>query len=355
MMPFRIVPTADAGLERELVARIDAKTKPRGALGRLETLALQLGLIRHTLRPAINAPRLFVFAADHGVSAEGVSAYPQQVTAQMVMNYLTGGAAVNVFARTNGFALAVIDAGVNHEFAPHPDLIDRKIARGTRNLATVPAMTIAQAEAAIAAGAALAREAAAGGSSLIAFGEMGIGNTTAASALMARFTGLPLAQCVGRGTGIDDAGLARKSAVIERALALHANARTPIEALAALGGFEIAMMMGAMLAAAEARMVILIDGFIVGAALLAAQALYPRVLDYCVFAHASDENGHAALLAHFGAVPLLSLGLRLGEGSGAALALPLVRAAAGFLCDMASFSDAGVSTAHAPAAPGLPA
>ena len=343
MIKFNIAAIADPTLRQQLAERIDAKTKPQGSLGQLESVALQLGLIQRSSSPRIVAPHLFVFAADHGVAAEGVSAYAQEVTWQMVMNYLARGAAVNVFANAAGLTLKVVDAGVNHAFDPHPDLLVRKIAAGTRNLAREAAMSMAQAEEAIATGATLMRELAGKGSNLIAFGEMGIGNTTAASALMARLTGLPLDACVGRGTGLDDSGLARKRAVIEAALALHADARTPLAALAALGGFEIAMICGAMLAAAEARMAILVDGFIVGSALLVARALAPHVLDYCIFAHASNEDGHAAMLRHFNAKPLLDLGLRLGEGTGAALAYPLVHAAAAFLESMASFSEAGVA------------
>lgn len=340
---IEIAAIADAGLQQQLSARIDAKTKPPGSLGQLENIAIQLGLIQGSSTPRIVAPHLLVFAADHGVTEEGVSAYPQEVTWQMVMNYLARGAAVNVFASTAGLALKVVDAGVKHAFEAHPDLVDRKIAYGTRNLAREAAMSMVQAEEAIAAGAALARELAATGTNVIAFGEMGIGNTSAASALMTRLTGLPLGSCIGRGTGLDDSGLARKREVIESALALHAGARAPLDALAALGGFEIAMICGAMLAAAEARMVIMVDGFIVGSALLVAQALAPNVLDYCIFAHASSEQGHAAMLRHFNARPLLDLGLRLGEGTGAALAFPLVKAAAAFLESMASFSQAGVA------------
>ncbi len=343
MSGFKIRPIDDPALAARLREKIDRKTKPPGSLGRLEDLALQLGLIQGSDTPRIAAPHLLVAAGDHGVTAEGISAYPSEVTWQMVMNYLAQGAAVNVFARRNGMALTVVDAGVNHAFAPHPALIDRKVAMGTRNFAREAAMSGAQCAQAMRAGAELARGIATGGSTLIAFGEMGIGNSTAAGALMARLTGLAPADCTGRGAGVDDAGLARKRAVIEGALELHAHARAPHAALAAFGGFEIALLAGAMLAAAEARMTLLIDGFIVTSALLAAHAMQPRVLDYCVFAHRSDEHGHAAMLDHLGARPLLALGLRLGEGSGAALALPLLHAAADFLAQMASFTSAGVS------------
>lgn len=343
MLELRIPPAGNAELAGALKHKIDRKTKPVGALGMLETLALRIGMMQGTESPRIHAPHLLVFAGDHGVAEEGVSAYPADVTWQMVMNYLAGGAAVNVFARANGLAVDVVDAGVNHTFAPHAHLLDRKVAMGTKNFAKEPAMTVAQCEQALDAGRRAALTLRLHGCNLLALGEMGIANTTAAAALMARFTGMAAEACIGRGTGLDDAGLARKREVIRQALVLHHNAATPVEALAALGGFEIAMMTGAMMAAAHERVIILVDGFIAGAALLAAQALNPRVVDYCVFAHQSEETGHAAMLQHFHAEPLLKLKMRLGEGSGAALALPLVRAACDFLNDMASFESAGVA------------
>ncbi len=343
MSGTEIVRIADPQLAAQLAARIDGKTKPLGALGGLETLAARIGLILRAEAPVLTAPHLLVFAADHGVAAEGVSLYPQDVTWQMVMNYLGGGAAANVFSANAGLTLRVVDAGVNHRFDPHPALIDRKLGHGTRNLARECAMSREEAVRALALGEALVNDLAQAGTNVVAFGEMGIANTTAASALMARLTGLPVDQCVGRGTGLGDAALVRKRAVVQGALALHSGALAPLDVLAALGGFEIAMMAGAFLGAARSRMVILVDGFIAGAALLVAEALDPAVPDYCVFAHLSGENGHGAMLRHFGATPLLSLDLRLGEGTGAALAYPLVRAAAAFLADMASFTSAGVS------------
>jgi nicotinate-nucleotide--dimethylbenzimidazole phosphoribosyltransferase len=345
MIDFALARTADPQLALTIAQRIDGKTKPQGALGRMETLAAQIGLILRTPEPLLVAPHLLVFAADHGVTAAGVSLYPQDVTWQMVMNYIDGGAAANVFAANAGMQLRVVDAGVNHRFATHRLLIDRKVGPGTRNLAREAAMSRTEAELALAHGAALTRELASAGTNVIGFGEMGIGNTTAASALMARLTGLPVDRCAGRGTGLDDAALAHKRSVIMQALALHADAKSPLDVLAALGGYEIAMIAGAFIGAAQARMVIIVDGFIVGAALLVAHAFNPAVLDYCVFAHQSDEHGHAAMLRHLGAAPLLCLGMRLGEGTGAALAYPLVRAAALFLTEMASFESAGVARA----------
>jgi nicotinate-nucleotide--dimethylbenzimidazole phosphoribosyltransferase len=331
---------ADAALASRLSAAIDAKTKPPGSLGMLEDLALQLGLVLRTVQPRIEKPALLVFAADHGIVAENVSPYPQSVTAQMVANFLAGGAAINVFARQNGCALQVVDAGVNHDFGDLPGLTHRKVAPGTRNFAREPAMSPAECEAALAHGYALADDLQ---GNLLAFGEMGIGNTTSAAALMHKLTGLPLADCVGAGTGLDADGVRRKQAVIEAAVALHRDVAAPLDVLATFGGLEIAMMAGAMLRAAERRMVLLIDGFIVTSAVLVAARLQPAVLDYCVFAHCSGEHGHRQLLQQLGGRPLLQLGMRLGEGTGAALALPLVQAAAGFLCEMATFESASVS------------
>ena len=344
---YLIAPIANPELATRLQQKIDGKTKPLGALGALESVALQLGLIGQTESPRINHPHLIVCAGDHGVTAEGVSAYPQEVTWQMVMNYLAGGAAVNLFAQASRFQLLVVDAGVNHAFANHPGLIDRKIGMGTANMAREAAMTRPQCEQALSSGTLLVNDLHSKGCTLVGFGEMGIGNTTSASTLMARWSALPLDVCVGRGAGLNDAGLAHKRQVVARILARHQELTDPVDVLAAMGGFEIAMIVGGMLAAAQARMAILIDGFIVSAALLAAQAIHPHVTDYCVFSHTSNERGHAALLNHLSARPLLALNLRLGEGTGAALALPLVEAAANFLNQMASFESAGVATQSA--------
>ena len=336
-----ITPTADAALSQALLDAIDNKTKPLGSLGRLEALAAQLGLIQRATTVRIVDPAILVFAGDHGVVAEGVSAYPQDVTWQMVENFLAEGAAINVFARQNGCALHVVDAGVNHDFGPRPGLLDRKVAKGTRNFATEPAMSRQQLEAALEHGMALVRDLP---GTVLGFGEMGIGNTTAAAAIMHKLTGLPLPHCVGAGTGLSIDGIQRKQQVIAAAVEQHAGASDPLDVLTTFGGFEIAMMTGAMLKAAELRKVLLIDGFIVTSALLVATRLQPAILDYCVFAHASSENGHRLMLDALGAEPLLQLGLRLGEGTGSALALPLLHAAANFLNEMATFASAQVST-----------
>ncbi len=344
MQTFHIEPTHDALLQTALVSQINQKTKPLGALGRLETLALQLGLVQQTERPVLQQPTMLVFAGDHGIVEEGVSPYPQAVTAQMVLNFLNGGAAINVFARQHGFDLHVVDSGVNAVFQPHPLLIDAKIGMGTENFRHHPAMTADQCTQAITRGAQIAHNAIARGCNVMALGEMGIGNTSSASCLMSVLCDLPMHQCVGRGTGLSDKGLQHKLSVLTSALQMHhVAADEPLQALAAFGGFEIAMMVGALLAAAEARTTLLIDGFIATSALLVAAKLYPQVIDYCVFAHCSDESGHSMMLSHLKAQPLLHLSLRLGEGTGAVLAYPLLQSAVAFLNEMASFESAGVS------------
>ena len=342
-LPFSlpaITPIADAALQARLQHKIDHKTKPLGALGRLEGLALQLGLIQRSEAVALTQPQMVVFAADHGVAAEGVSAFPQAVTVQMVANMLSGGAAINVFARQHGFALQVVDAGVAADLPAHPQLLQRKVAFGTRNLCVEPAMTQDQTHTALHAGMQVVLDLP---GNVVAFGEMGIGNTSAAALLLARLAGVPLVDATGRGTGLSDEQLTHKQRVLAQALARNPAATAPLEALADVGGFEIAMMVGAMLQAASEHRVVLVDGFIAGAAALVAHALVPAVKDYLVFCHRSAERGHDLLLAHLDAQPLLALDLRLGEGSGALLAWPLVQSAAGFLNEMASFETAGVS------------
>ncbi len=342
-----IVPL-DAALAPALQQKIDQKTKPLGALGQLERLALQIGLIQQTTTPILRQPAMLVFAGDHGAAKAGVSAFPQEVTWQMVENFLAGGAAINVFARQNGIALQVIDAGVAHEFGARPGLVDAKVAPGTASYLDRPAMTAVQRDLALNRGVELVRELAAKGCNVVCFGEMGIGNTASASLITHCLTKVALDECVGRGTGLDDAGLARKRELLGRAVARWQAAggeTSPLGVLAEFGGFEIAMMTGAMLAAAEARMLVLVDGFIVGAAALVAAKLAPAFTEYCIFCHRSAEPGHRAQLGAMRVQPLLDLGLRLGEGTGAALAYPLVQAAVNFLNEMASFASAGVAEA----------
>ena len=379
----------DHTLAPALQQKIDRKTKPHGALGRLEALALQLGLIQNTLSPRLANPHVLVCAGDHGAAKAGISAYPQDVTWQMVENFLGGGAAINVLARQAGMALVVADAGVAHDFGPRPGLIDAKVAAGTASYLDGAAMSQEQCRQAMEHGAKVVKGLAEGGCNLLGFGEMGIGNTASASLLTHCLTGLPLADVVGRGTGLDDAGVARKREMLQGALdhwperphfshlpregeagrgrdlfpeGAGAPGSAPREGedgrakagenaeriLARFGGFEIAMLAGAMLAAAERRMTLLIDGFIVTSALLVAVKIAPAILDYCVFSHCSEESGHRLQLRHLGVQPLLDLGLRLGEGTGAALACPLLAAACAFLEEMASFDSAGVSEKAAP-------
>ena len=340
------ITSPDQGMAAALQHKIDQKTKPLGALGQLEKTANKIGLIQQSLTPEFMQPYMLVFAGDHGAAKAGVSAFPQDVTWQMVENFLSGGAAINVFARQNEMHLAIIDAGVAHDFGKRAGLINAKVARGTANYLEQPAMTAEQCAQAIERGAEISRNLASNGCNIVGFGEMGIGNTAAASLITHCLTGAALADCVGRGTGLDDAGLARKQALLETALNRYRDAggnNEPLAVLAEFGGFEIAMMVGAMLGAAEAKMTLLIDGFIVSAAVLTATKLFPALLDYCVFCHRSAEPGHQAQLQAMQAEPLLDLGLRLGEGTGAALAYPLVCAALGFLNEMASFESAGVS------------
>ena len=332
-------------LRGRLQHRLDQKTKPLGALGHIEALALQIGLILRTEQPVLVQPQMVVFAGDHGLAARGVSAYPSDVTWQMVENFLAGGAAISVLARQHGLALTVVDAGVRHDFAPRAGLLNRKIAPGTADALDGPAMSEAQCAQAVQAGREVVRELP--GNALL-LGEMGIGNTSSAALLLARLTGEPIERCVGRGTGLDDSGLARKLSVLAAVLEAHRGVEAPLPALAAFGGFEIAMLVGAVLQAVEDHRVVVVDGFITGAAVLVAQRLAEidggSIVEGCVFAHRSDEAGHALMLRALGVKPLLDLGLRLGEGSGAALAWPLIESAARLLCEMASFESAGVAT-----------
>ena len=330
----------DTGLSAALLRALDNKTKPVGALGRLEALALRIGQVLGTTEPRFTSPQMLVCAGDHGLAARGVSAYPSDVTWQMVHNFLQGGAAVSVLARQHGLALTVVDCGVRHDFEPQPGLLIRKVAHGTADASAGPAMTMAQCEEAVENGRAIVR---ALPGNVLLLGEMGIGNTSAASMLLSRLCAFPLEECVGNGTGLDGVGLARKRAVLAEVLALHARANSPMEALAAFGGFEIATLVGAVLEAALQRRVIVVDGFITGAAVLVAQALQPHVVQRCVAAHRSAEPGHALMLERLGLDPLLQLDLRLGEGSGGALAWPLLESACRILREMASFESAGVS------------
>jgi nicotinate-nucleotide--dimethylbenzimidazole phosphoribosyltransferase len=333
----------DSNVRAAALRRLDSLTKPLGSLGRLEALAAQLCAIQNTLQPRIEAPHVVVFAGDHGAAERGVSAYPRSVTAQMVANFLAGGAAINVLARTHALGLVVVDAGVDAELEPHPQLIGAKIRRGTRDYVTESAMTPAECRRALDRGGAVAAQIAAGGSNTLVLGEMGIGNTGSAALLMHGLTGRAIESCVGRGTGLDDAGVIRKLAILTAARVRAPATAEPVELLAEFGGYEIAMLVGCILAGAGLRMVVIVDGFTVTAAAALAARIEPRVFDYCVFGHRSEEQAHGALLQTLGAIPLLDLGLRLGEGTGGALAVPLLRSAVALFLEMATFESAGVS------------
>ncbi|HEY8477837.1 MAG TPA: nicotinate-nucleotide--dimethylbenzimidazole phosphoribosyltransferase [Chloroflexota bacterium] len=336
--------------------RLDELTKPPGSLGRLEELAVKLAGITGSPRPRLDRKAVIVVAGDHGVAVEGVSAYPQEVTAQMVLNFLRGGAAINVLARRAGARVVVVDVGVAADLPAHPDLIARKVARGTRNMVHGPAMTYEEALAAVATGIDVVERQVERGVDLVAIGEMGIGNTTAASAIVAAVVGCHPSEVTGRGTGVDDAGLARKVAAIERALRVNRPRRDdPLDVLAKVGGLEIAGLVGVILGAAACRLPVLVDGFIASAAALVATELCPAARDYLVAAHSSVEIGHRVVLERMELVPFLNLNLRLGEGTGAALLMHLVDDAVAILDEMATFEEAGVArradaAEHPPAA-----
>lgn len=334
----------DPALLAAAQAKLDNKTKPLGSLGRLEEFGRRVAAITGSLTPKIDRKVIYTFAGDHGVVAEGVSAFPKEVTPQMVLNFLAGGAGVNVLARHSGVEVRVVDIGVDHDFGMLPGLISRKIARGTANLADGPAMTRDQAVAALEVGIALADEAAAEGVSLLGTGEMGIGNTTPSSAIIAFFSGLPVRELTHRGTGIADEALERKIRVIEQGLAINRpDPVDPLDVLAKVGGLEIAGIAGLCLGAAANRMPVVADGFISTAGALIACELNPTVRDYLFAAHQSVEVGHHFMLERMGLSPIFDLGLRLGEGTGAALAMSLIEAGVKVLNEMATFEQAGVS------------
>jgi nicotinate-nucleotide--dimethylbenzimidazole phosphoribosyltransferase len=336
----------DGSRDEAIRAAVDDRTKPVGSLGRLEDVAVQVARIQGTTTPRLARLAHVVFAADHGVQAEGVSPYPAEVTRQMVLNFLAGGAAINVFCRLHDVDLLVVDAGIDGPALPtHPALVVARLGPGTGNLLGGPALTPEQHARAVEVAVGLVDERIAAGADALSFGEMGIGNTTAGAALMAACLDLDAESCVGAGTGADPVLVAHKADVVRRGLALH---RPALDSGAAvmqhLGGFELAMLAAGMAAAAARGRPFLVDGFLATAALLTVWRDQPAVLDHAVFGHVSDERGHRRMLEALGVTPLLDLGMRLGEGTGAVLAWPLVRAAAAMLTEMASFGDAGVDT-----------
>jgi len=341
---IEMIKPLDEGAIAEARSRQDLLTKPQGSLGRLEELSIQLAGIQGKPIPQVRHKAVITMVGDHGVVAEGVSAYPREVTAQMVCNFLNGGAGVNVLAHQVGARVVVVDMGVAVELEPSSRLMSRKVALGTQNMCLCPAMTVEQAVTAIESGIEVVGAEVAKGLDIVGTGDMGIGNTTASSAICAAMTGKAAAEVVGRGTGIDDKQLEHKVDVVSRALALnHPDPRQPLDVLAKVGGFEIGGLVGVMLAAAAYRVPVVIDGFISGAAALIAIALAPRLRHFLIAAHVSAEAGHRLLLRHLGLKPLLDLDMRLGEGTGAVLGIFLAEAAAKILAEMSTFAEAGVS------------
>ena len=326
-----------------IIDKIDNLTKPKGSLGTLEDIALQVALIQQTLEPELRNPQNILFAADHGILEEGVSPTPREVTWQQVLHYTRGGAGVNVFCEQHGFGLKVVDAGVDYDFQGHPGVIDMKVRRGTRNFLHESAMTMDELELCIERGAQLVRQCIAEGSNVLSFGEMGAGNTSAASIWMHLFTGIPLEKCVGAGSGLNQAGVQHKLEVLQQALNNYKGNGSALEIMAYFGGYELVMAIGAMLQAAESRVLILVDGFLMTACMLAAAQLYPEVTRYAIYGHCGDESGHRLLLDALHAKPLLSLGMRLGEGTGAIVSYPIVESALCMLNGMESFKKTAVT------------
>lgn len=337
------IPSIDSALSDRVASAIDLKTKPPGSLGRIEALALRIAVAQNTDAPTADPSRLLLFAADHGLVEEGVSAWPQDVTSQMVLNFLAGGAAANAFAGACGAEITVIDAGLAHPLPEQPGLLVAGVRNGTRNATREDALTEGERDAALHFGASLASRACDDGARVIALGDMGIGNTSSASLLAHSIEGLDLAELTGPGAGLDPDGVQHKLSVLKRAAGRHSLPLSPHDALCAYGGLEIAGMAGAVIGAASRRAVVLVDGFISTAAALAAIRARPEVEPYVVFSHRSEEPGHRLMLDALQVKPLLDLDLRLGEGSGALLALPLLRAAAAMLNEMATFESAGVA------------
>ena len=329
--------------DQSLQSKIDLKTKPLGALGMLEELAFKIGKIQQSLEPELKNPHILLFAADHGVAKAGVSAYPPEVTFQMVMNILQGGAAVTVFGKQNGLTIKTIDAGVNYDFGNIKGLIDAKVGYGTKNFIIDQAMTREQLNQCLTLSAQIVQEVKSTGCNVIGFGEMGIGNTSSASMIMHQSTGIDLDECIGRGTGLDDEQLERKKALLQQANDYHGVLSDPMEILQTYGGFEVAQICGGMIEAYKQKMILMVDGFIATSAFLVAYAMHPEIIDYAVFCHNSNEIGHQKMLAHLGVQPILQLNMRVGEGTGCALAYPMLENAVAFLNKMASFDSAGVS------------
>ena len=333
----------DVAMQTSLRFKIDNLTKPKGSLGTLEELALQVGLIQQTLSPSLKCPQNIIFCADHGIEAEGVSVSPREVTWQQTIHFTQGNGGVNFLCRQHGFQLKVVDAGVDYDLPTDRGIFDRKIRKGTRNFLYEAAMTEEEMNLCIERGGEITRLCHEEGSNVLSFGEMGIGNTSASSLWMTCFTDIPLLQCVGAGSGLNNDGIRHKYSVLKRALDNYSGDGSTFDIIRYFGGYEMVMAIGAMLQAAELKMVILVDGFIMTNCILAASKLYPEVLDYAVFGHCGDESGHRLVLNALHANPILSLGLRLGEGTGAICAYPILDSAVRMINEMDSFVGASVT------------
>lgn len=330
--------------EESIHHKIDSKTKPLGSLGKLEKLAFQIAKVQKTLKPKLIQPSILVFAADHGIAESGVSAYPTSVTAQMVLNFLSGGAAINVFSRQNSIDLKIIDSGVNYDFPKNSELIDCKIRKGTSNFLIENAMTIEELQVCFSKSSQLVKKIKETGCNNIGFGEMGIGNTSSASMIMSSICRFPIEECVGKGTGLSDEQLLNKLKILKQAQENHHHPNSAQEAIIQFGGFEIAQICGAMMEAYQQNMLIMVDGFITTSAFLCAYSIKPTIIENAIFCHKSNERGHQKMLEYLGADPLLHLDLRLGEGTGCAIAYPIIQSAVQFFNEMASFDSAGVSS-----------
>lgn len=333
----------DEAIRPALIDKINNLTKPKGALGALESLALQIGLIQQTLTPTLQHPQNVIFAADHGIVEEGVSLSPKEITWQQISNFLHGGAGVNFLCRQHGFTLKIVDAGVDYDLPYEKGIIDMKVRKGTRNYLHEAAMTEEEMELCLERGAEVVRRCHEEGSNILSFGEMGIGNTSSSSMWMTCFTDIPLKECVGAGSGLDNAGIRHKYEILKQALDNYRGDGSPRDIIRHFGGLEMVMAIGAMLQAAELKMIILVDGFIMTNCILAAGKLHPEVLDYAIFGHCGDESGHKLLLEKLNANPLLHLGLRLGEGTGAICAYPIVVSAVRMINEMDNFAHAAIT------------
>lgn len=342
MKHFHII-KPDETIRAELQDKINNLTKPKGSLGTLEELALQIGWIQQTLKPTLCKPHNIIFAADHGIVEEGVSLSPKEITWQQISNFLHGGAGINFLCRQHGFTLKIVDSGVDFDFPKDKGIIDMKVRKSTRNYLHEAAMTKEEMELCIERGAQVVRECHAEGCNVISFGEMGIANTSASSLWMTCFTDVPLDKCVGAGSGLDNKGINHKYNVLKQALENYKGNHSPEDIIRYFGGYEMVMAIGGMLQAAELNMVILVDGFIMTNCILAASKLYPEIMNYAIFGHQGDETGHKLVLEALGAKPLLYLGLRLGEGTGAICAYPIVDSAIRMINEMDNFAHASIT------------